>query len=42
MSIHDFPERRRELRQGYRDLNEVLPEQEARFDRLTVTGWLWM
>jgi AhpD family alkylhydroperoxidase len=34
MSVHDFPERRRELRQGYRDLNEVLPEQMKAFGAL--------
>jgi AhpD family alkylhydroperoxidase len=34
MSVHDFPERRRELRQGYRDLNAVLPEQMKAFGAL--------
>ncbi len=34
MTIHDFRERRTELRQGYRDLNEVIPEQMKGFGAL--------
>ena len=34
MSVQDFPERRRELRQGYRDLNGALPEQMQAFGAL--------
>jgi AhpD family alkylhydroperoxidase len=34
MTIHDFPERRSELRQGYRDLNEAIPEQMKAFGAL--------
>ena len=34
MTIRDFPERRSELRQGYRDLNEAIPEQMKAFGAL--------
>jgi AhpD family alkylhydroperoxidase len=34
MTIHDFAERRSELRQGYRALNEALPEQMKGFGAL--------
>ena len=34
MAIHDFPSRRTELRQGYRDLNAAIPEQMKGFGAL--------
>jgi AhpD family alkylhydroperoxidase len=34
MTVHDYPARRTELRQGYRDLNAALPEQMKAFGAL--------
>ncbi len=34
MTIQDFPARRSELRQGYRDLNEAMPDQMKAFGAL--------
>jgi AhpD family alkylhydroperoxidase len=34
MTVHDFPARRTELRQGYRDLNAAIPEQMKGFGEL--------